>query len=102
MNSASSQYTSDQKFLAADVYPKMRGSITQHDSYSCHLEILKGGYRQHPGAKAFPTKRSKNYQHVGQVFDGDVTYGRLVDIDCCMVEVPVNEQCRLHKNWTYG
>jgi len=89
-----SEYGDDQRFLRNVVYPlHSDGDATEHDSYSC----------KRWKAAPFPTKRSSNLQHVGQVFDGN-NQPRMGDIDCCM-RGKRNEspgECRKEPDWTHG
>jgi hypothetical protein len=87
-----SEYGDDQRFLRDVVYKANLGDIIGHDSYSC------GKWENsHP----FPSRRSENYQHVGQVFDAE-NRARMGDIDCCLRGRRAPEQCRGDVEWLYG
>ncbi|GMI57451.1 hypothetical protein ScalyP_jg5120 [Parmales sp. scaly parma] len=90
-----SEYGDDQRFLRDVVYGLWKNDakddVSQHDSYSC------GRW----GADPFPTKRSSNLQHVGQVFDGE-NRPRMGDITCCMTRKKSPDGCRLENAWEWG
>lgn len=91
-SSQKSEYGDDQRFLRDDVYKKNKGNIIGHDSYSCS---------KWENTKSFPTKRSSNLQHVGQVFDGD-NNPRMGDITCCLTNRKNPKQCRKNASWEWG
>lgn len=85
-------YGADLEFLAADVAPLVAREVLAHDSYSCEL---------FGGSRPFPTRRPADFQHVGQVFDGN---GRTRgdDIDSFTRGVAVPEACRGRAEWVFG
>ncbi len=87
-----SSYGDDQRFLRDVVYKELSGNIIGHDSFSCS---------KWENSKPFPSKRSENMQHVGQVFD-DKNNPRMGDITCCMYGKQSPVQCRSKPEWTHG
>ena len=82
----------DQLFLKSKVWPEVKDKHLSHDAYCCD---------RYPNTNPFPTRRYKNYQHVGQVFDGE-DHPRMTDIDGFIRGVPVPEKCRKKTDWIYG
>ena len=71
-------------------------NVFDHTSYLC---------TNWPHSHPFPTQRSSNLEHVGQVFDSN-DKPRMSDIDGFMRlnnhVVEVAPQCRKQKEWLYG
>ena len=82
----------DLHFLQSKVWPEIKDKQLSHDAYCCD---------RYPNTKPFPTRRYKNYQHVGQVFDGE-DHPRMMDIDGFIRGVPVPGKCRKNTDWIYG
>ena len=91
-NKQESEYGDDQRFLRDVVYKKMTGDIIGHDSFSC---------QRWENSKPFPSKRSANYQHVGQVYD-QKNQPRMGDINCCLRGRQNPMECRGSPDWLYG
>lgn len=71
---------------------RVADEIYAHDSYTCY---------KYPGSVPFPTKRPRNLQHVGQVFD-EYDNPRMDDIDSFMRGHPTPVECRGQADWNYG
>ena len=72
------KYMADMNFLESKIWPEIKNKQLSHDAYCCD---------RFPNTKPFPTKRYKNYQHVGQVFDSE-DHPRMMDIDDIYEEFP--------------
>ena len=53
-------YGADLSFLTDVIWPLVRSRQMSHDSYTCE---------RFPHARPFPTRRRRDFQHVGQVCD---------------------------------
>lgn len=85
------RYFQDQRFLREVIWPQISPQHIARDSYCCQL---------FPRCHPFPSRRSNDFQHVGQVFLGDGK-PRQGDIDILVGE-KAPEVCRLHPDWEYG
>ena len=86
------EYMADLHFLESKIWPEIKDKQISHDAYCCD---------RYPNTKPFPTRRYKNYQHVGQVFDSE-DHPRMMDIDGFIRGVPVPGKCRKKTDWIYG
>lgn len=86
------EYMADLHFLHDILWPLIKDKQLAHDAYCCD---------RYPNTKPFPTQRSVNYQHVGQVFD-EFDRPRLTDIDGFIRGVPTPASCRKRPEWIYG
>ena len=87
-------YGADLSFLQEIIWPRVQAckSHLAHDAYTCE---------KYPHTKPFPTKRPRNFQHVGQVFDA-ADQPRMDDIDGFMRGRVVPDKCRRRPEWKYG
>ena len=87
-------YGADLSFLQEVIWPRVKacGKHLSHDAYSCE---------KYPHAKPFPTKRRRDFQHVGQVFDA-ADKPRMGDIDGFIRGRGAPVQCRKRDEWRYG
>lgn len=90
--SSRDEYMADLHFLEKKIWPDVKNKQMAHDSYCCD---------RFPNTHPFPTRRSKTYQHVGQVFDFQDS-PRMMDIDGFIRGVPVPGSCRKQSDWIYG
>ena len=90
--SSRDEYMADLHFLEKRIWPAVKENQISHDSYCCD---------RFPNTKPYPTRRSKLYQHVGQVFDSSDN-PRLMDIDGFIRGVPIPVSCRKQSDWIYG
>ena len=86
------KYGGDLRFLCRIVWPLIKHDQMGHDAYTC---------TEFPNSHPFPTKRPRNYQHVGQVFD-DNDNPRMDDIDRFIRDKQVPPKCRKDPSWVYG
>ena len=84
-------YGADLVFLCDKVWPQVQYDQISHDSYTCDKFV---------NSVPFPTRRSNDFQHVGQVFENNQP--RWGDIKCCMENNPTPIECRKNKDWMYG
>jgi len=63
------KYGVDQTFLNEVVWPLIANNQMSHDAYNCRKDfgVTPKHLTNFEYGRPFPTKRSSNYQHVGQV-----------------------------------
>jgi hypothetical protein len=101
-----SNYRADINFLEQEIWPLVSHSSRHlaHDAYHCVGEKAPTNYNVRP----FPTKRPKNYQHVGQVFEftgaGGIEEPRMKDIKNYMMgkRNVAPFECRGRPEWERG
>ena len=104
-------YVQDMIFLQEQVYPLIRGDIIEHDSYGCVKYKQEAATTLTSSTSAtdtttniivpFPTRRSLNMEHVGQVFESTNDTPRQGDIDLLAKQKSPLE-CRKYPTWEYG
>jgi hypothetical protein len=85
-------YGADQSFLQDILWPLIGHVALSHDSYTCE---------RFPHCRPFPSKRPRNFQHVGQVFDASDN-PRMNDIDGFIRGKETPPTCRKQPEWIYG
>lgn len=86
------EYMADINFLREYVWPAVVDHQMAHDSYCCD---------QFPLTVPFPSRRRRDYQHIGQVFNAH-DEPRLSDIDDFIRGLPTPSTCRAEMSWIYG
>ena len=85
MRGYSEAYAEDMDFLNNIIWPKVYKLAFCHDSISC---------MKYPASHPFPVKRGSDFEHVGQVFDGN-GLARAEHI-ALLKKTPVNKDCTPH------
>uniref|UniRef100_A0A0G4GUK4 Uncharacterized protein n=1 Tax=Chromera velia CCMP2878 TaxID=1169474 RepID=A0A0G4GUK4_9ALVE len=86
-------FMEDINFLIDKIWPILETDVMQHDSYGC-TKFTKN-------TRPFPTRRSRNHEHVGQVFAPDDKY-RQGDVDKLVKWGEAPLECRGREDWTYA